>query len=471
MRKDVLSFMEKHNILHKHSTVLIGVSGGPDSMALLHFYHSIQYDWKLRLIALSVDHQLRGEESRKDLEYVERTCAQWKIPFIKASVNVPVHKKENKLSTQVAARQLRYQIFEQHMADCKGDYLALGHHADDQVETMLMEWIRSASSNAVSGIPVSRPFQNGLLVRPFLGVTKNSILHYCKEKKIFPRTDPSNEDTVYTRNYIRKRVIPTLIDRNPNIHQTVQHLSETLQEDEKFLKNEAEKFVDQVIEFKNKERSATFQIKPFKSSPRPLQRRAFHLILNYLYNELPGKLSYIHEEIFFTLLETEESNRKLDFPHQLTIEKVYDQIFCYFPTQDRMSTSFKEEVHIPGDILLPDGLKFCAVYTDQPEEENKNTYVCSANAITLPLIVRTRRDGDRMRLRGLNGRKKLKDLFIDRKIPRNERDRQLLVTDSNGEILWAIGLQKANPKKKVENSPYVKLKVTKSEETWEEYHE
>ncbi|MGM8213028.1 tRNA lysidine(34) synthetase TilS [Virgibacillus sp. W0430] len=464
MRQDVRAFMEKHQLLHRNATVLLGVSGGPDSMALLHFYYSIQTEWNIHIIAISVDHQLRGEESKQDLIYVERMCKQWEIPFEKASVDVQSYKKKYKVSTQVAARNLRYPIFKQKMEQFNADFLVLGHHADDQVETMLMEWMRSAGSNSVLGIPIKRPFGAGHIVRPFLCITKDAILQYCKKNAIFPRIDPSNEDTAYTRNYLRKRVIPLIKERNPNIHQTIQRLSETLQMDESFLQKEAKKLVEEAVVFNENYAHANFPIESFKKYDRSLQRRAFHLILNYLYSEVPAHLSYVHEDIFFTLLETKESNVELDFPRRLKIEKVYEQIVFYFSktSQTFASTPYVKELRVPGDVVLPNGEKLSTRFTNRREEKGNNTYICSAAAIQLPLIVRTRKAGDRLRLRGLNGSKKLKDLFIDRKIPRKERDRQMLVTDAADEILWVVGLQKADPNAKVENSPYIEVVVTES---------
>src|SRR5690625_882865 len=167
MNDRVIEFMKKHQLIQKNATVLIGVSGGPDSMALLHFYRSIKNDWNLKIQAISVDHELRGPESREDLEYVEDICHKWGISFMKASIDVKGYQKERRISTQVAARKVRYQFFEEQMNDINADYLALGHHGDDQVETILMALVRSTSTSALSGIPIKRKFAKGYIVRPF----------------------------------------------------------------------------------------------------------------------------------------------------------------------------------------------------------------------------------------------------------------------------------------------------------------
>src|SRR5690625_32010 len=139
MKREVSAFIKRHKLLTRDSTVLLGVSGGPDSMALLQYFYSIRNEWSLNLIVLSADHQLRGEEGKKDKDYVKKQAELRDIHFIGTSLDVQTYKKENHVSTQLAARKMRYQFFEEQMIKCQADYLALGHHGDDQIETMSME--------------------------------------------------------------------------------------------------------------------------------------------------------------------------------------------------------------------------------------------------------------------------------------------------------------------------------------------
>src|SRR5699024_838554 len=136
--------------LKKGSTILIGVSGGPDSIALLHLYHQLREEWNLHIIALAVDHQLRGESSKTDVAFVESICQEWDIPFQSTNVDVNQYKKQKKVGTQVAARELRYAYFKEQCKKHQANYLALGHHGDDQVETMLMNFTRSSNPVALA---------------------------------------------------------------------------------------------------------------------------------------------------------------------------------------------------------------------------------------------------------------------------------------------------------------------------------
>jgi tRNA(Ile)-lysidine synthase len=457
MKDRLMTFINKHQLLTKNSTVLAGVSGGPDSMALLHFLASLREEWELRVIAVTIDHRLRQKESEEDVQYVEKKCEDWEIPCVSTSLNVPEYMKENQLGTQIAARKLRYQFFEEQMEAYSANYLALGHHADDQVETMLMEMMRSADSAALGGIPAKRKFSEGFIIRPLLALGKAEILDYCQTMNIMPRYDPSNEETAYTRNYIRKYVLPLIKEKNPNIHTTVQHLSTTLQADENYLQNEAAKMAEKTVNCHQEEKKASVSVNEFKTYPYALQRRAYHLILNYLYVQLPKDLSYIHEEYFFMLLQSEKSNSRIDFPTGLKLEKSYNKLIFYFSHVFPQDRSYRRTLEIPGSISLPDGALIRTELVDQYDDVKENIFICSAARIKLPLHIRTRKPGDKMTWKGLNGRKKLKDIFIDAKIPVRERDAWPLITDDDGEILWLIGLKKGQSAGGTAKAPYIKI--------------
>ncbi|SHG40442.1 tRNA lysidine(34) synthetase TilS [Ornithinibacillus halophilus] len=461
MKETVLDFIQRHQLLKKNSTVLVGVSGGPDSMALLHFLNSIKEEWKLCIYVLSVDHQLRKEGSKEDLEYVKGKCKEWGIAFIGTSLDVPTYKKKEKLGTQEAARKVRYQFFKEQIEMLNADYLALGHHGDDQVETMLMRLTRTADSSVFSGIPVKRQLGRAKIIRPFLCLTKKELEEYCATNGFIPRIDPTNLETNYTRNYFRKHVLPLLKEKNNNIHKTVQHLNETMMEDEEFLQNETKKVIKEAVEFYPNKKRIRVNVELFKSYASALQRRAYHLILNYLYDELPNNLSYVHEKQFLALLSNNKGNVHIDFPRQLMVVKTYQYIDCYFKDQQSPKQSYQKQMEIPGEMNLPNGWKITATYIKHPVKHNKNTFIISIESVSLPLFIRTRKTGDRMSWSGLNGSKKLKDIFIDEKIPLNERDTWPIITDNNGKILWLVGLKKGQPIENSNSNSFIQLHYEK----------
>ncbi|ALX50640.1 tRNA lysidine(34) synthetase TilS [Lentibacillus amyloliquefaciens] len=469
MENTVRAFINRHQLIKENSNVLIAVSGGPDSMALLHFFWRIRSVWNLRLIVVSVDHQLRGDASLEDVEYVREMCWSRDVEFISTSLDVPAYKHERHLGTQVAARELRYQFFAEQMNTYKADYLALGHHGDDQAETMLMSFARSATAKSLAGIPLKRDFASGQIVRPLLCVTKETIERYCNDHGITPRRDPSNEEDIYTRNDFRHNILPLLKEKNQNLHRTLQHLSGSLQEDEAFLQQEAIKMAKQVIVFGDSKTDVSFQINTFKAFPRSLQRRCFHLILNYLYNETSETISYVHEDQFFKVLETDHGHIEIDFPDRLKLEKSYQTMSFYFLNDQIQSSSYHRVMDLPGKTVLANGMVIISDIISEPDLQGEKVYVCREDAIALPLHIRTRKAGDRMRWKGLNGSKKVKDIFIDAKIPLNERDKWPVITDNNGDILWLPGLKKGWPPGKAENGNYIQLKYGMEEKHAQRY--
>lgn len=457
----LIEYIKWHQLLEQGKTVVVGVSGGPDSMALLSFLNSIRSAWDLTLIALSVEHGLRGQVSLDDLSYVEQMCEEWEIAFEGTSVDVASYKKAHQVGTQVAARELRYSFFREQMEKHQADYLALGHHADDQLETMLMNLARSSTPEALSGIPIRRTFATGMIIRPFLCVTREEIEAYCQSKGIVPRRDASNEDIKYTRNAVRKKISPLIKELNPNVHRGLQHLSTSLMADAEYLAERTRKMVDSIVTFNPDKQEAFFDVKTFKSYPSALQRRAFHLILNHLYHETPKNVSYIHEENFFNLLKQNGGHKKLDLPEQVQVTKSYLDVTFHMADNDSNSHPFRMPLTIPGETILPDDSKLIAKEVSHPDFKGKYTYICNHDHIDFPLYVRTRKSGDRMGWKGLHGHKKLKDIFIDYKVPLSDRDGWPIVTDDNDQILWLIGLKKNQVEQLSTATSYIQLTYEK----------
>lgn len=454
MEQKVFAFLAENQLIKENSRVLVGVSGGPDSLALLHFLHRHQSLLKIKVMAVTVDHQLRGDASIEDVNFVHAFCEKLNIPCITKAVDVPAYKKSHQLGTQMAARTMRYDIYAKVLQQY-ADVLALGHHADDQIETFIMQITKTTSLQSLSGIPLKRPFASGLIIRPFLCVTKDEIEQYCEQHHLEPRIDASNKEMTYTRNRIRAEILPKLKKENPNMAMTVQHLVRSMQEDEAYITEEAKKLFPRLVKTSKKAKKAVISINEFQSYPVSLQRRLYRLTLDYLYLEIPEQLTYKHEMAFLTLLK-QSGNKTLDFPKGCQIEKTYDIIRFQFIEQCRMSDSFEQTItDIPMQLQLPDGAQLTLTMLDEATareyKEDVHTYLIPEEELVFPLKIRNRKPGDRMVYEGLDGSKKIKDIFIDEKIDRKDRDTWCLLTDANDTILWLIGLKK-KPRKKVPHS-------------------
>jgi tRNA(Ile)-lysidine synthase len=441
MLEKVRLFLKKHDLLAPNSTVVIGVSGGPDSLALLHLFSKLKNEFQLHIIAAHVDHMFRGKQSEEDMEFVKHFCAERGIICEAKQIDVPEFQKRSRLSAQAAARECRYRFFEEVMKKYSAHYLALGHHGDDQIETILMRLVRGSIGRGYGGIPVKRTFGQGYIIRPLLAVSREEIEAYCEEHQLQPRYDSSNEKDNYTRNRFRHYVVPLLKKENPNVHERFQYYSEIVAEDEAFLEELTLQALNKVI--RRQQGKITLQIEPFKTMPKPLQRRGIQLILNYLYEDIPPDLSSIHISNFLNFLNRKCPSGRLDFPNGLKIIRSYD--ICTFTFQEERIDTYHFKIEIPSVLSLPNGYAIISeVWEHYPKELTGNdVFIIDSESVSLPLYVRTRRAGDRMTLKGTNGTKKIKDIFIDAKIPLAERQGWPIVEDGTGNILWIPCLKKS----------------------------
>ena len=460
---EVDRYINKHHLIQPDSKVMVGVSGGPDSMALLHYLLVKRKTYRLDLVAVIIEHGLRGEESKQDRDYVQAFCQKNNIAFDTKSIDVNRYKEKYKLGTQVAARTLRYQAFDELMKKHQSDYLALAHHADDQVETVYMRLTRGTQLEGLQGMSHSRAFSTGKIIRPFLSITKEMIEHYCQENNIIPRLDPSNEEDTYTRNYFRLHVLPLLRKKNPNLTDTILHMTEKIADDSHYLTEQAKKASEKVLHFSKKPKKVTTQITALKSYPLALQRRLFHLILDYLYETLPESLNYRHENQFVELINSDRANASIDLPAELQMKKAYQSlIFCF--KQDEKE-AYQYPLTVPGQTILTDpSLSITTELVEKKERlpQNNSTYYLPIKQGEIPsLTVRTRLPGDRIYLAHINGRKKVKSIFIDKKIPLDKRDHWPILVRDQEEVLWIIGLEKSDQIKQKDQY----LKITYHKET------
>lgn len=440
LKNKVLDVIHKYNLIPKKSKLLVGVSGGPDSLVLLHLLKQIQSIFAFDLLVAHVDHMLRGEESYEDYLFVEQICKKWGVAFEGTRVDVPAYMKKMGGSTELAARTLRYGFFEQVMKKYECTVLVLGHHGDDQVETMLMRLTRGASGKARAGIPIKRTLHNGHIVRPFLSITKAEINEYAIKHQLEPRLDPSNEKDDYVRNRFRHHVLPFLKQENPLVHEQFQRFSEEIYEDEDFFHDLVSRKMKEVWIEQTKE-YAMINIDSLLVMPKPLQRRAIQLILNYLYLERPSSLSALHINQLLTLFLNSQPSAELHFPGGLIAEKSYST--CIFRFSKYESQEYTLLLQIPGDTFLPNGYKIKAHYIGEATMGGNDSLILPISSVALPLTVRTRREGDRMRVKGLGGTKKIKDIFINEKIPLFKRNGWPVVIDQTGQIIWLPGLKKS----------------------------
>jgi tRNA(Ile)-lysidine synthase len=451
MIQAVERFIKRHNLIPPNQKVLIGVSGGPDSMALLHFLWSHKEMYFIDIIVAHVDHMFRGKQSEEDAQFVERYCKTNGITFEGTRINVREYINTTGKSSQVAARDCRYAFYKEIMDKHHANVLVLGHHGDDQIETMLMRLTNGLVDIGSLGIPYKRNFEKGVLVRPFLCITKREIEQYCKEKNIPFRIDPSNKKDVYTRNRFRSNVLPFLKQENNSVHVRFQQFYEILNEDAYFLNDLAIETLESIVTYEE-QGGCSFNEQDFRLIPKPLQRRGIHLILNYLYQDGPIRVSSIHIEDCLQIIYSGDSFGEIHLPNNLRFVKSYSD--CKFIYKDEQTNApYDITFAIPSSIHTPIGEISCEIKSVFPEgEKGKDIFICNLEDIHLPLRVRSRKAGDRIMLKGKNGSKKIKDIFIDEKIPHFEREIWPIIEDAKGNIIWIPGIKHTRHSHVTENA-------------------
>lgn len=435
-------FVKQHDVLRERSTIVVGVSGGPDSLALLYYLLEKRAVKQFEIVVAHVDHMFRGDESHEDLQFVQDLCKGLGVICETIRINVSQYQQQHGMNAQVAARECRYAFLERIMKKYDARYVALGHHGDDQVETILMRLVRGSTPKGYAGIAVKRPFHNGYLIRPLLGVTKVEIVDYCNKLKIIPRIDPSNKKEVYTRNRLRKYVLPHLKEENSQVHEKFQKFSMQMQEDEAYLQELAFEKMNKVIT-KKSDKQISLSIPAFESMSMPLQRRGIQLILNYLYEyEIPSSLSSIHIDKVIEFFKRTQPSGSLDFPGDLKIVRAYEE--CSFGFKQEIVSPLLQDLSVPGTITLSNGDKLVTeVSEDIPSNMNETVFVAKYNDISYPLRIRSRENGDRMSIQGMNGTKKIKTIFIEAKVPREKREEWPVVCDASGNIIWVPLLKRS----------------------------
>jgi tRNA(Ile)-lysidine synthase len=442
LEQKVESFLTRHSISFQGKKVVVGVSGGPDSLTLLHYLWRRRDQWDITIVAVHVDHMFRGEQSLLEAMFVKEFCEKLQIDFEWTQINVESYMKETGTSSQVGARECRYQFFKKIMEKYKASYLVLGHHGDDQIETILMRMTRGSTGKARAGIAIQRPFAIGEIIRPLLAVNKGEIEDYCLAYDLNPRRDPSNQKPYYSRNRFRLEVVPFLKKENPVVHEHFQRMSEELYQDEAFLEELTIQNMNKVVKSRSDD-EITLHIEEFLAMPLPLQRRAIQLILKYLYKVRPSSLSALHIDLIMKLFRSPHPSGTLDLPEGLQIIRSYQ--VCHFLFEHREEKPYQFFLENLGSVLLPNGGSISLEYVDDLEEHNgTDTFLLNPLTTIFPIVIRTRKNGDRIQPKGMSGTKKIKDIFIDLKIPQAERAGWPIVTDGNGSILWIPKLKKSN---------------------------
>jgi len=407
--------IKKHAMLKGGERVLVGLSGGPDSVCLLGVLRRIKDEFNLDIHAVYVDHNLRPGETPAEIAYCRDICEKMNIAFRIKSVDVKGYVKEHGINKQEAARELRYKAFHEVAIELRADRIALAHNADDQTETVFMRLIRGAGAAGLSGIPAKR----GNIIRPLLEIERRDIEDFLMRENIRSVIDSSNLQTDYLRNKFRLMIMPELKKINPGLIQSVNKTVSILREEDRYLDSIVTKTLMKMISRKTGRRIELF-LTPLEAMDIVILRRLLRRAIDETY-ELRG-IGFIHIEDIIRIVKEGRSGDRLYLPKGIRVIKDYSLLVI---TSEKPHKITSCELQVPGEMaILGAGLVIKASFEEEAEDfgDGKKSVLLDADSMSFPLKIRPRVPGDCFYPLGFGKRRKLQDFFVDEKVPRDERD-------------------------------------------------
>lgn len=420
----VIKNLEKLDIKYGDA-IVIGISGGPDSMALIDHVMKIRKTKDIQIICAHVNHNMRFE-SEAEKDYVEEYCLINNIVF--EYFKIEDYGDDN---FHNEARSIRYKYFAKLIEKYNAKFLLTAHHGDDLIETILMRLVRGSTLKGYSGFSEVIDMGTYKIARPLINVTKAEIINYNKENKIAYVTDASNEKDVYTRNRFRKYVVSFLKKEDPNVHDKFYKFSKTVLEYNDFIDRYVKKRLCVVYP------QNILNIEEFLKEEKVIQTKIVYYILEHMYQDDLMLINDQHVNLIFSMIESSKPNMEIHLPNNISVIKSYNNITLV----EGKEKNHDYEIEVIDFINLPNGKNI-----ERIEKTDKNTnFFCrlSSSDVKLPLHVRNKKEGDKMQIKGMLGSRKISDIFIDEKICSADRQTWPVVVDSDNTIVWLPGLKKS----------------------------
>lgn len=440
--EEVYKYLLNDAGIRHRDTLCIGVSGGPDSMALLDLMIKLKSELDLVLVVAHVNHNIR-EESKEEEAYLREFCNNMGLHFECFKIE---HYGDDNFHNE--ARTIRYNFFDKVCKDYNAKFLLTAHHGDDLIETILMRIVRGSSLKGYSGFSKVIVKDDYTILRPLITVTKDDLTNYCNENNIKYFIDKSNLKDVYTRNRYRKYVLPFLKEEDKMVHEKFLKFSETLLEYNNYIEREVSQVINKV--FKN----GVLDISKFKELDHLLQSKIISNILEKIYGDDLLIITNTHVNLIFDLINSYKPNSVVHLPNNVKAIKSYNELsFAFMEEVDD-----KYEIELDSVANLPNGMIIEKV-SDTDDTSNYVTRL-SSKEVSLPLYVRTRRNGDKMSVKGMEGHKKVNDIFIDNKIVSKDRNVWPVLVDAEERVIWVPGLKKSKFDKEIHEEYDIILKYS-----------
>ncbi|PKM51501.1 MAG: tRNA lysidine(34) synthetase TilS [Firmicutes bacterium HGW-Firmicutes-7] len=438
MLDKVLATIRKYNMIEAKDHVIVGLSGGVDSVCLLWTLNQLKEILGIQIYAIHVHHGLRGVAADEDAKFSEALCEGLTIPIEIVYRNINEEAKLHKISEEEAGRKARYACFYAKREALGSGKIAVGHHMNDQAETILFNMMRGSGLKGLSGISPIR----GVIIRPLIDCTRLELEDFCREHKLPFVSDLTNELERYTRNKIRLNLIPYIEQNfNPSFIKQMSTMGEQIREEDAYLDNQADYFIRMKMNtISNNIRSIA--IDQLIQIDKVIRKRVYRKII---FNLSLGLKDYESKHmLLIDALLNKETGKKISLPYGIIVEREYNEL--YFKTIETTSESWEylvdnnaqavdvKEINGKFEFKQLDNLNYLEI------SQNKYTKWFDYDKIKCNLTIRNRRTGDFICLNGINGKKKLKDYFIDEKISRDMRNKLPLLTDGS-HVIWIVGLR------------------------------
>ena len=440
--KDTFKFL--NNLLVNNDIIVLGISGGPDSMCLLSVLNTLKEKLNLKIICAHINHGLR-KESVEEAKFVENYCKKNKIIFEYYCIE---EYKNNKF-TESEARAKRYNFFNSLIKKYQAKYLMTAHHGNDLEETILMRIVRGSNLKGYLGIPKISHNNDYDIVRPLLYVNKKEILEYINKYNVPYVVDKSNEDDIHTRNRYRKHVLPFLEKEEKLVHQKFLKYSEELESYHNYVNREIKKIIDNIY------KDNKINIKNLLKEDKFLQRK----IIEYVIEDIQKKeLFNINDKEFNSILDLLKSdkNKQINLADNFIARRSYNYLIIEKNNDvDNYKYIFNKKISILNKYIIKE--------IKQSKDTSNYTTRINSKEVKLPLIVRNILPGDKMQIKNLKGSKKIKDIFIDIKLDKVKRKSYPIVTDSENNVIWLPGIKKSIFDKEISEKYDIILKYMEEE--------
>lgn len=456
MKDKVGAEIKKYKLIEDGENIVVGVSGGADSMALLYLLIELKKEMDFNIHMAHVNHGVRGKDALRDQKFVKEQAAKLDLPYYSRDVDMVKYGKERGITSEEAGRELRYGFFREITKELGGGKIAVAHNKNDQAETLLMRFMRGTGIDGLKGME----FISADIIRPILGVSREEIEKYISDKHIETVSDMTNFETIYNRNKVRLELIPYIEENfNPNIIDTMWRTSEISALDSDFLNEYTERAYKKALKLEKKDR-IILDLDLVLSFHTSIKQRVIRQSILKINNSLQG-ITEAQISNTMDLINKRSTGKEVHLTNNILVSIDYDNIIVRARFEGKNDYFYK----IPNfglvnleEIGYSFSVDLISVEDYLKRGKDENTSYFDRDKIVGDLGVRNRKAGDRFVPFGMKGSKKIKDYFIDEKISRELRDKIPLIVDRES-ILWVVGYR-TDEKYRIDNNTKNILKIS-----------